>query len=1498
MNEKKKRKSIFLSILKWFGYGLLFLILFIILSLFAINEIKFLRKPVLQFATNIANNALLAEISLGDIKFTSFNSVEITDACMIADGDTFANIGKINAEIEIPPIFQSKFYVNNLQIQNGTVKLLRNLYDSSWNFEKIVPPSESVSEPSATQPIIDVRKLNLSNISLRLKDSTVNDTSGKFNPLDIFAQNLNIDLSAYVNLNTNKIRGNIKNISFNEQINKFNLSSLSVLFQMDSSSINIDKLNLITDNSSLNIVAKLNEFSPLSKENYTDIEKAIFDVNADIDSINTNDLLKFTVLPFNNNQVAHIKLVANGTNSELVIQQLNANIGNTHIDLTGSLFNFMNDSITYSANIENSIVAKQDLINLINEDLSVIPNDVNYAEIKEIQANGSSKHINANLDLITDAGAVIGIVNFQFEPDYKYLADLEFRKLDLEKITSIPDLASNLNGNIFLEGSGLDIKDMDDTLFVTAYNSMIYRDSIDTMIVRGSLNRGIAEFPEIKVKFPEPRNSFVKLNVSTDFRNLKKPTYAIKGRLNNVNLAAVAHDQNMPVNFTDNFELVGSGIDLDSIEFQFTTEIEELYLKNLALMPQKLDIILKNYQGNERELSLLSGQNQINARGEIKIDEFVSSLSQHMKFASSYFESFYNNIILKKQDSTLERVLTEEFRDYKFPFFDLNVEMNLKDFALVSVFIPDLNIVSSINSNIKITSFDSNFVIYASPMDIGFTSISTNGTKIQVDPFNINGFARIEKDSNQLTIPQVDVSIKNIDALKINQTQIINPDLSMNLKYDKVNLSLSGNYDTLVQIRTNLSGNIEQDYMNLRFDTLQLSAFNRYNWRNSRPLLINLDATSIDIRDWELISESSETISIRGRIDTTGFDSMAIDINNLNIRDYSVLLSTDLYENLKNLKYKNLYINFNANGELNNPDYTLKFGIDSIIYENSHLGNIVSDFVYLDKKLDGKIEIGDNQSRVNIPLNIEVSEFPIDLSMENFGKIYDDYSLNITMDSLQAGYLGLFLPMVSDLSGVINSKIHLFGDQKNEISLTGNLDINDVRFNLKLNNINYKLNSQINFENNLIKVDKLSLKNEQYSGSLDVNGEVILSRNNLEYFNFDVIMKNFIILDESSKFSNLGIYGKVDISTRNGSVSVIGDLKSQEIQGALQINKSDITIVNLSQSNSRAKASFIYEIKGDTKVYTYKIQNDTTQKDTSAISPPRRLNSEKLNIDLSVYIPQKINATLQLGAIGEIDAIIGTSDPTVPLRFVINPQNPSGQLYGELILEEGSTIKSYKEMKASGSISFQTGNLSNPSLNITGEYEGKIDDPQNPGKYITYIRITGTAQSPIVNFDYTINNAVPQGDSTTIQGNALYLLLFGYIPGSSMNTGGGLLDPSIVSDIGNMGLSSVASRSFSDLLTKTGVIESADIQLNSQDFEQTRIQLKGKLMGNVNWSLSGNLSDFSRNNQIIIEIPISVNSSALNQLIGQIAYSTNTNSTTIDPNEKNWEIKLKFGGSW
>ncbi|HRS01414.1 MAG TPA: hypothetical protein P5545_02570 [Bacteroidota bacterium] len=1497
MSENKKRKSIFLSILKWLGYGLIFLILFLIISLFAINQIEFLRKPVLKFATNIANNVLLAKVSVEDLKFTSLHSIEIKQACMIADGDTLANIENIKANIDISPIFQSKFIINDIELHNGIVKLLRNNYDSLWNFEKIAPPAKAVSKPSATQPIINIKKLNFSNITFRLKDSTYIDTVSKFNPLDLFAQNLNIDLSAYANLNTNKIRGNIKNISFNEQNYNFNLNSLAILFQMDSTSINIEKLNLRTNNSAINLSGNIGNYSPLSVEKFTDIEKAIFYANANIDSINTNDLLTFLDLPFNQNQVAHIKINANGTNQKLDVNQFNAQIGNSQINLTGSLFNFMDDSLRYMANIQNSYITKTDLLSFIDEDISGIP-DINYVKIKELQAAGSTQDINGKLDLLTNAGSIVGDVNFQFEPDYKYYTNLKFNNLNLENITASKDLASNLNGCLYLNGSGMKLDKMIDTVFLLVHQSIIYRNSIDTVIVRGSLNQGIALFPQILVKFPQPRRSFVRLNATADFRNSKNPSYYLKGRINNVNLAAVAHDNNLPLNFSNNFELEGKGIDLDSIQFKFSTKIEELYLKNLALLPQNIDIALKNNENNEKVFSLESGDNQIRAIGEIKISEFINSMEQNIQFVSFYLQNYYDNFILKKQDTTLDRILSEKFKDYTFPFFDLDLSINLNDFSLVSVFVPNLYIVSSINTDIRLNSFDNNFIADVSPMEIGFTSINSDGTKIQSDPFSINSFARIEKNAGQFKLSQVNINIRDINALKINQTKIISPNLSMNYQSDTLHIDLSANYDTLLNIHTEMIGNIEKDYFNLQIDTLFLTALNRYNWRNAGPLSIFLDASSINIKEFELKRNNKETITIKGRADTTGFDNISLLISNINIKDYAKLLSKDFQENLNDLYYKNMYLNFNADGKLNNPEYALKFGIDSMIYEKSYLGNIIGDFVYLEKKLDGKIEIGDKNKKVDVPLKIEIPKFPIDLSMERFGKIYDDFALDISIDSLQARYLSIFLPFLSNLSGVIDSKIHLFGSNIDDIMLDGNLDINNVRFNLKYNNIDYKISSKINIDNNQIKIEKFSLNNVQYPGSLDANGELILSQNRLEYFNFGVSMKNFIVLDESSKSSNMGIYGKVDISTKSGPLIIMGDLQSQEIIGAVQINPSNITIVNLSQANSKAQSSFIYEIKDDKKVYTYKIIEDTTKEDTTKRAITRRLNSEKLNIDLSIYIPQKINATLQLGAIGQVNAIIGTSDPTIPLKFVLNSQNPSGQLYGDLILEEGSTIKSYKEMKASGGISFQTGNLTNPSLNITGEYEGKVNDPQNPGKYIIYIRITGTAQSPVVKFDYTINNEVPQGDSTAIQENALYLLLLGYIPGSALNTGGGLLDPTILNQLGNMGLSSVASRSFSDLLTKTGVIESADIQLNSQDFEQTRVQLKGKLLGNVNWTLSGNLSNFSRNNQIIIEIPFSVNSTALNQVLGQIAYSTNSNSTTIDPNEKNWEIKLKIGGSW
>jgi hypothetical protein len=151
----------------------------------------------------------------------------------------------------------------------------------------------------------------------------------------------------------------------------------------------------------------------------------------------------------------------------------------------------------------------------------------------------------------------------------------------------------------------------------------------------------------------------------------------------------------------------------------------------------------------------------------------------------------------------------------------------------------------------------------------------------------------------------------------------------------------------------------------------------------------------------------------------------------------------------------------------------------------------------------------------------------------------------------------------------------------------------------------------------------------------------------------------------------------------------------------------------------------------------------------------------------------------------------------------------------------------------------------------------------------------------------------PQGEQKKIEENALYLLLFGALPGTT-----NIIDPTVMNKLGSAGISSIASRSISDLLLKTGVIESADVELNSEDFEKTKIQLKGKIFGSMNWSFGGNVSDLTKNNQIIIEIPLSVDSKTFNQIVWLISYSTNLNSTMIDPDEKNWEVKFKIGGSW
>ncbi len=585
------------------------------------------------------------------------------------------------------------------------------------------------------------------------------------------------------------------------------------------------------------------------------------------------------------------------------------------------------------------------------------------------------------------------------------------------------------------------------------------------------------------------------------------------------------------------------------------------------------------------------------------------------------------------------------------------------------------------------------------------------------------------------------------------------------------------------------------------------------------------------------------------------------------------------------------FLELTANGNIENPNYQMQILIDTANVMGTDFGKIIANLSYLDSNITGSISLTERKTQ-NTPLNFQIISFPYNLSLtDRFGSFTGTYLARLKLDTFRLGVLDPFLPIVKNLQGTVNGFVDIIGSDFDKYLLNGKLQTNNTNFIFDLNNLPYQLSANINLKDNKISFDTLKIRNFGIASLATIIGWMEIRNNELSFMDLNVKANNFLLLDDISKKKIPQFYGKLSVDTKYTGLNIQGNPNQLNITGDIQINPSNLTIANLDQTQKTTKTNFEYRIVGDKTIFTVNTSTDST---TKQITKKQMVNAQMPNIEMNVYIPKTINLTIDLGPVGEVVAILGSSDPTIPLVYVMDTDNPMGQLYGELVIKDGSKLNSYKQMNAKGTIIFQSRDITNPSIDIVGEYNGKIDDQNNPIRYTIKIFITGTAQQPKVRFDYTLNGIAPQAEQKKIEENALYLLLFGQLPGS----GDAVLDPNVVNKLSSAGISSIASRSISDLLLRTGVIESADFQIDSQDFEKTKINFKGKLYGSLNWSLGGSIADLTKNNQITIEMPISTDSKIFNQIVWMLSYSTNLNSTVFDPDEKNWEMKLKFGGSW
>lgn len=206
-----------IKILTWIIISLLILV---ILSL-AFTQTAWFHTIVKKRVIETVNESINGHLSIGKIEGNVFTGMQIHDISLTFDnGDTLANIKGIN--IRYAPIYllKNEIRINHLAVINPDIRLSFST-DSIWNFEKLLPPKDTLKEKEPAAPFtmnVSLNQFSILNGRVALDD---------FNPLTPeITDSINVDLS--VKYSAIGISASLKHMGFIMDKPDFNLKTFRV----------------------------------------------------------------------------------------------------------------------------------------------------------------------------------------------------------------------------------------------------------------------------------------------------------------------------------------------------------------------------------------------------------------------------------------------------------------------------------------------------------------------------------------------------------------------------------------------------------------------------------------------------------------------------------------------------------------------------------------------------------------------------------------------------------------------------------------------------------------------------------------------------------------------------------------------------------------------------------------------------------------------------------------------------------------------------------------------------------------------------------------------------------------------------------------------------------------------------------------------------------------------------------------------------------------------
>jgi hypothetical protein len=1529
-NNEKARRSIFKMIRKGILKTVLFLLAFVVivsLSFIFLSQTSVFRGWFYGLVLEKINENLDGRIEAADIKISPFEGLKIRDLRIISAGDTLAFVKKITVRYSFTPLFDNYLYIKSVTIDNPKIKLLRNGIDSTWNFEHLIKPSSDTSAGGKLDWVFDLKNLTLINGKIKIEDELSGiSVPGHFNLSHSDFKNINISLRAKADFKNQKFSAELNKFLLYEKHSKLDIKEFYMQVKLDSSGVFMDNARLRTNYATAKLNIALTKFNPLGKIDKTSLDNAHFDITFDAEYFSLLILNKFADnFPEINDDIQLYARISGNTN-RLDVKKIKIKDDDSRLLITGFANELLDSNkLNYKINIINSDLYDKDFRAIKNAfDLSQL--NIGHTKIKKIEGRGGANEpLNVSLDLNSSFGELNGDAQINLKDMSGYYAELDFKNVNPGYLLNDKSMQSDLSGSINLKGNGLTPEHINADLALSLNNSKFTEFRIDDMLLKTRIDSNM----KIKIdtfmlalqnvfsdslihKYSE--QSTIMTSGRIDFSDAALPEYNFDIELREFNLASLLKSYLMPQYLDSKIKVSGKGFHPDSLEAVVNAAIDNCMFGNRALMPFNIDVTVERFFGNGRQILISSQLFDVELNGEYQLEDFGYFAGMQIGELVGFIDRKVNtfNYEMKRTNDSLG-LRFDRRKIPKFKNFTMDLTASLHDLTPIGIAVGQPYLSGNADIEVYIDAVDNRTVIDMKKLSVNDFQYEDSKVKIVVNPTDISARLDLVLEDSLSRFENINLSLLGKTSSFIDEMEFNQPKIYCNYHNDSVVVDLNLAMNDFIRMKTKGNLLLHTGHFALVLDSTNVALENFYSWNSLEPIHLILSDKGLEFEKFIFHRSNFEKISISGTTNSVEADNINIEVKNFPLNQLSTFLTGTEKKFAKSLKGKLNNLMLTLNDSLNSPDITLNFETSDMFSDKRYLGILKGKADYVNKLLEGGLKLVDSTGRSEM-LHANINSFPIDLALKTGGKRIlggRPIDIQIRANNLPLDIVNPFLPDdIKDMTGSADIEFDILG-VKDSVEYTGFILAKRAHFLSKANNLYYNASGKINIHNEDITFNKLKIENDSKdlkASRAYVNGSLIFKNFEIGKFDFNIKAKRLKLLGMASQRSMPGLYGDFVIATRNKGIIFSGDFAHPSIAGDLEILRARLYMPTTESKTHIMSSRFKYEIKGN-NIKVENISKDSllsalfnaSMRDTSDTETEEKTNknetksfSDLLKYDLNIWFFMPMQINMDIGAqLGQMTAIVSTRIPSSPIHYYVDPEKNTAKIIGDLVLKKNSVFNYVKPFSITGDIVFPTGDIDNPRLNLKAEYHGRTTVEDKSRNYTVILYIRGTQKRPLIVFDYTIDNEAAKGDSTKIREDALFLLMFGLTKTefeNPTNSGAGGF-----TDIGAQSIASMLSRSVTEMLSGTGFITSADIDLQGGSFQNAKLKLSGQLLG-MTWKVGGTIADVMNGYEFTAEVPLGLLLFPDKFRSLFLTFMTSYNpSQNVSRNQKNWEIMLKFG---